>query len=242
VDLDKADKLGTSDAEFNDFTTWFIRDLGNNPDPSERIHEKIALRLMALNFAAIHTSTFTATNILFDLFSTPPEASYVEELRQEIEQVLAENYGKWNKNALAKLVKVDSAIRESLRISTFTSHGMDRLVVDPKGVTMRDGLHMLMGTRIETATHSIHHDNSVYETAQMYDPFGSRGRGRMPWRLIGRIMEMGMLRDLMMACIRKNWRRCWNRRTCPRSRHRRPFCLLAMEGMLVLDGYSPSLR
>jgi hypothetical protein len=46
VDLDKADKLGTSDAEFNDFTTWFIRDLGNNPDRSERIHEKIAVHLV----------------------------------------------------------------------------------------------------------------------------------------------------------------------------------------------------
>ncbi len=134
VDLDKADKLGTSDAEFNDFTTWFIRDLDNSWDPSERTPEKITLRLMALNFAAIHTSTFTATNILFDLFSTPPEANYVQVLRDEVEQVLAENNGKWNKNALARLVKVDSAIRKSLRISTFMSHGMDRLVVDPKGL------------------------------------------------------------------------------------------------------------
>ena len=46
---------------------------------------------------------------------------------------------------MAKLLNVDSAIRESLRISTFMYHGMDRLLVDPKGVTMSDGLHLPMG-------------------------------------------------------------------------------------------------
>lgn len=126
---------------------------------------------MTLNFAAIHTSTFTATNILFDLFSAPAKTGFVEGIREEVETLLEENGGKWDKNMLAKMIKTDSAVRESLRISTFLAHGMTRLVVDSKGVTMRDGLHLPVGTRLGTPVWAIHHDEVVYENARCYDAF-----------------------------------------------------------------------
>ncbi|KAL2065895.1 hypothetical protein VTL71DRAFT_3565 [Oculimacula yallundae] len=157
--------------QWNDFTGWYLKQIADHSDPSERAPMKVVKRIMVLNFAAIHTSTFTATNMLFDLFSSPTAAEDVQEIRDEIETVLAENNGKWDKTAVAKLIKTDSAVRESLRISTFMSHGMDRLVVDPKGVTMNDGLHLPHGTRIGTSTYSIHHDNNVYENAKTYDAF-----------------------------------------------------------------------
>jgi cytochrome P450 len=155
----------------SDFTTWYIQSLAEQGEERERNPEKIALRLMTLNFAAIHTSTFTATNILFDLFSAPPSAGFVEGIREEVETVLKENGGKWDKNVLAKMIKTDSAVRESLRISTFMAHGMNRLVVDPKGVTMSDGLHLPQGTRLSTPVWAIHHDDGIYEDARTYDAF-----------------------------------------------------------------------
>jgi len=177
-ELDAAKATGEK-VQWNDFTGWYLKQVADHPDPAERAPEKIVKRLMVVNFAAIHTSTFTATNVLFDLFSSPTAAEDVKELREEIETVLAENNGKWDKVAVAKLIKTDSALRESLRISTFMSHGMDRVVVDPKGVTMNDGLHLSQGTRIGTSTYSIHHDNSVYENASTYDAFRfSRVRAR----------------------------------------------------------------
>lgn len=48
---------------WNDFATWYMAEAIKNPDPKERSAEMIAKRVMATNFAAIHTSTFTATNI-----------------------------------------------------------------------------------------------------------------------------------------------------------------------------------
>lgn len=168
--MDVARKSGET-ISWNDFTGWYLKSVEDHPDPVERTPEKLVKRLMVVNFAAIHTSTFTATNILFDLFSSPTAAADAAEIREEIETVLAENGGKWDKNTIAKLIKTDSAVRESLRISTFMSHGMDRLVVDPKGVTMSDGLHLPQGTRIGTSTHSIHHDNNIYPSAQTYDAF-----------------------------------------------------------------------
>ena len=159
------------ESEPNDFISWLTREVADVPDAGERTPERISLRIMTLNFAAIHTSTFTATNIIFDLFSAPPQEGYVAGIREEITHLLKENNGVWDKNVLAKMVKTDSAIRESLRISTFMSHGMDRMIVAPKGVTMNNGMHLPQGTRLGTATYSIHHDDSVYDHALTYDAF-----------------------------------------------------------------------
>ena len=159
------------ESEPNDFISWLTREVADVPDAGERTPERISLRIMTLNFAAIHTSTFTATNIIFDLFSAPPQEGYVAGIREEITHLLKENNGVWDKNVLAKMVKTDSAIRESLRISTFMSHGMDRMIVAPKGVTMNNGMHIPQGTRLGTATYSIHHDDSVYDHALTYDAF-----------------------------------------------------------------------
>jgi cytochrome P450 len=93
----------------------------------------------------------------------------VAALREEITEVLAANGGQWNKAAVSKLVRVDSAVRESMRISIFQSHGLYRLVVDPNGVTMHDGLHLPQGTKVGTSTYSIHHDDHIYENAHVYD-------------------------------------------------------------------------
>lgn len=168
-DLEEAQKTGNSRPDLNDYTTWHIKEV--ELDPVENTPQKIANRIMTINFAAIHTSTFTATNILFDLYSSPLVDTYVKEIRQEVEQALLENGRKWDKNTIAKLIKIDSAVRESLRISSFMSTGMDRVVVDPHGATMTNGLHLPQGTRLGTSTYSIHHDDSIYENAMTYDAF-----------------------------------------------------------------------
>jgi len=51
------------------------------------------------------------------------------------------------------------------------SHGMHRLVTDPKGVTLHEGLHLPPGTRIGAPVWAIHDDNSVYEDASVFDAF-----------------------------------------------------------------------
>jgi hypothetical protein len=169
LDLDQAQKTGNARPDLNDYTTWHINEIGL--DPIERTPQKIAKRLMTVNFAAIHTSTFTATNLLFDFYSSPLVNTYVKEIREEVAQALSESGGKWDKNTIVKLIKTDSAVRESLRISTFMSTGMDRVVVDPHGATMTNGLHLPQGTRLGTSTYAIHHDDSIYENAMTYDAF-----------------------------------------------------------------------
>lgn len=70
---------------------------------------KLTNRQLVLTFAAIHTTTTAATNMIYTLATTP---EYIPELREEILNALAENGGVLTTKALQQLVKLDSYMRE----------------------------------------------------------------------------------------------------------------------------------
>lgn len=72
--------------------------------------------LSQLNFAALsaNTTSQTLTNCIFNL-ATYPE--YLPILREEVNKVLTEYRGKWSLESMAKLKKLDSFIKETLRHS-----------------------------------------------------------------------------------------------------------------------------
>lgn len=72
----------------------------------------IAKMQLGLTFAAIHTTSMTATNILYTLAATP---EYVEPLREEIRTVMADNGGLITSRALQQLLKLDSYMKEVIR-------------------------------------------------------------------------------------------------------------------------------
>jgi cytochrome P450 len=160
-----------ADAEPNDFLQWLIKYAQERLPPSELSPHIIAGRMLALNFAAIHTSTFTITNIIFDLVSSDPSLDYVGQLREEAATVLAEEGGIWTKRGLSKMHKIDSAIRESLRIRSFLSAGLVRKVVAPNGVTTPDGIHCPKGSNVGIVAMGVHNDNAIYPEAAQFQPF-----------------------------------------------------------------------
>jgi cytochrome P450 len=74
---------------------------------------KLAALQLQLAFAAVHTTTITAINILYTLAVTP---EYFETLRDEIRTVLVNNDGVLKSRALAQLEKLDSYMKEVLRL------------------------------------------------------------------------------------------------------------------------------
>jgi cytochrome P450 len=58
---------------------------------------KLTNRQLVLTFAAIHTTTTEATNIIYTLAATP---EYIPELREEVRSVLARNSGVFTTKAL----------------------------------------------------------------------------------------------------------------------------------------------
>jgi len=129
----------------------------------------ISKRLAVLSFAAIQSSVITVTNTLFDLASSPFAEGFMNDLRNEVEQELGQEGGAWTKASLARMTHIDSALRESMRLCGFVSRGVLKMVVAPDGVTLPDGTHLPTGTKVGVSAYSIHHDESAYSGAYIYD-------------------------------------------------------------------------
>jgi len=90
---------------------WLIESSnGEDADP-----ENIVKRQLGFSFAAIHTTTNHLTNVIFDLAARWEE--YAPALVDEIKRVLEEEDGELTKQAVTKLSKLDSFMKESQRLN-----------------------------------------------------------------------------------------------------------------------------
>jgi cytochrome P450 len=93
--------------EPDDMLQWMI----SRSNGTESI-DRIASFQLSLIFAAIHTTTMTATNILYTLAVMP---EYLEPLREEIRNAMAANGGIITSCALQQMEKLDSYMKEVTR-------------------------------------------------------------------------------------------------------------------------------
>jgi cytochrome P450 len=155
----------------NDYLEWSIAQAKELNEPPLWHPKKLADRVLILNFAAIHTSTFSITGAILDLVChNKPE--HIAELRAEIEAVLADHGGVWDKRSLAKMHKLDSTMRESVRLNSIVTLGLGRMVTAPEGIDTPSGIHVPRGVIVTTPGYSIMHDRDVYgDDAEEFRPF-----------------------------------------------------------------------
>ncbi|KAI0640042.1 cytochrome P450 [Trametes polyzona] len=144
----------------NDLLQW-IMDVAQSKDCSD---QAIVSRIMLVCFASIHTSSDSFTQAIYHLAERP---EYLGPLREEIESILSEEG--WTKNAMDKMRKLDSFLRESQRHNGVGVAGMGRIVL--KDVTLHDGTFIPRGVEVVAATYGIHRNPSVYPDADIFDPF-----------------------------------------------------------------------
>ncbi|KAL7625074.1 hypothetical protein AAE478_004288 [Parahypoxylon ruwenzoriense] len=158
-----------ADGEPNDFLQWSIRQAKSLGDPYLSAPDTLAGRVLLLNFASIHTSSFAITHAILDLACSRQE--YFDELRAEIVAVLAEHGGQWNKRALASMEKLDSVMRESQRINSFVTVATSRTVVKKDGIDTPSGVHIPRGTIVCAPSYPVFHDPAVYPEPEVFKPF-----------------------------------------------------------------------
>ncbi|KAJ6592478.1 cytochrome P450 [Mycena capillaripes] len=146
----------------NDFISWLIDDA----EGAERTVPAIALRVLATNTAAIHTSSSALTTALYDL-TTYPE--HIGPMREEAERVVAAEG--WTKSALGNMVKIDSFLRESQRVHGSGAVSMLRKVVAKDGFTFGDGTVLPQGTFVSVASRPARMDSANYANAEVFDGF-----------------------------------------------------------------------
>ncbi|KAK1633273.1 cytochrome P450 [Colletotrichum phormii] len=155
-----------------DFITWDIRMAKSERKFFELDPYVISKRLLPIQFAAIHTTVITGHSIVLDLLSSDPAKGYIEGIREEAERVLREEGGRWTKNGLSRLYRLDSAIRESQRLSNFSCTLMERKVIAKEGITNeQEGWHLPRGTFLTVNLEGLHHDDELNANASEYDAF-----------------------------------------------------------------------
>ncbi|KAF9236823.1 cytochrome P450 [Melanogaster broomeanus] len=130
----------------------------------ERSIKHLTLRVLGINFAAIHATANGGVQALYYLAANP---QYMQPLRQEVESVV-ETEG-WSRDSLAKMHKIDSFVKEVHRMEGIDSLSMMRKAM--KDFTFSDGTAIPKGACVSIASRGIHLDNQFYENATMFDPF-----------------------------------------------------------------------
>ncbi|PON27756.1 hypothetical protein TGAM01_v203523 [Trichoderma gamsii] len=153
-----------------DFVTWTIRQALAEKKTFELDPVVLSKRLLPVEFAAIHTTVLTGQLWMQDLLSSEPESGILDILRAEIIANKPKS-GPWTKAALSNLVRLDSSIRESQRLSNFLATVIERKVVSENGVYNPDlDLTFPKGSYVVLNLEGTHHCEDLYENAESYDP------------------------------------------------------------------------
>ncbi|KAI3390983.1 hypothetical protein diail_8297, partial [Diaporthe ilicicola] len=127
--------------------------------------EKLAEIQLFLIFAAIHTTTMTTINAFYTLAAMP---EIVPEMRDEIRAVL-QGHGNFSTPALQKMEKLDSFLREVMRVYPLSLSTFQRKVYKP--ITLSNGQFVPAGVIIEIPAHSIVHDPERFDRPDEFDAF-----------------------------------------------------------------------
>ncbi|KAJ3480750.1 hypothetical protein NLI96_g8125 [Meripilus lineatus] len=144
----------------NDMLMWLMEEATGK----EKNVEALVIRILAVNFAAIHTSSMSFGDALFRLASHP---EYIAPMRAEVEAVIASDG--WTKLALQKMRKVDSFLRECQRVHGIASIAMSRRAM--KDFQFSDGTFIPKGTYLSLPVLSTHTDSEYYEEPNVFNPW-----------------------------------------------------------------------
>lgn len=128
--------------------------------------EELAKVQLAITFAAIHTTTLTATNAFYNIAAYP---QHTAELRDEIRAVLAEHDGVFSSSALQAMKKLDSFLKETMRMHPPTAASFQRQV--NQTFTLSNGQAIPKGVVIEAPALAQQQDSAVFPNADKFEPF-----------------------------------------------------------------------
>ncbi|KAJ7269673.1 cytochrome P450 [Mycena rebaudengoi] len=157
--LDMDDKYGRDwpdEDRPNDLVTWLIDEINttNTTHTSRRTVRTLTRTILNVNFGAIHTTTQSFLQTLYNLAAYP---QYVDELRAEVEAIVqAEG---WTKGAIGKMSKLDSFLKETARLMPGGAVTMGRMIL--KDYTLVDW-----------------YDGTCGDAGWRASPHGAHGRGK----------------------------------------------------------------
>ncbi|KAG8862510.1 hypothetical protein FRC20_011209 [Serendipita sp. 405] len=157
--IDDRLKLAPEDRP-DDYISWLL----SAAPPEEQNAEDITQRIISTNFAAIHTSSLNMTHTIYWLLSRP---EYLDPLREEIESVTSQMG--WTKAAISSMPKLESFMKESMRLSPLAPHTMNRKVVKP--FTFSNGVSLPVGATVGIHLYATQVDEDYYPEPLQFKGF-----------------------------------------------------------------------
>ncbi|KAF4498894.1 cycloheximide-inducible CIP70 (cytochrome P450 family) [Fusarium agapanthi] len=145
-----------------DFLQWLIDGKDKFPDKNIQNLAKVQL---GLTFAAVHTTTLTATNAFYDLAALP---DLQIELREKVREALSQSGDQFTSNVLQSMKKMDSFLKETLRVHPATMASFQRKVLVP--FNLSNGQVIPTGVTIEIPAVAVSTDSNVFPHAEKFDP------------------------------------------------------------------------
>ncbi|KIJ46006.1 hypothetical protein M422DRAFT_59646 [Sphaerobolus stellatus SS14] len=131
----------------------------------ERSVDSLTRRILALNFASIHTTAMVFSHALLELAS---RTEYIEPLRNEIETAISKHG--WTKEAINDMKKLDSFLREDQRLTgAVAAVGMNRKAT--RTIVFNDGTRVPKGALICAPLLARHLDSNVYPAAKEFNGY-----------------------------------------------------------------------
>ncbi|KAJ5519612.1 hypothetical protein N7463_000065 [Penicillium fimorum] len=153
----------------NDFLTWIVQRAVRRGESPAVIEQRVIARVGMANLASIETTTNTMSKCLADITTLGEAQGYRALVTAEAHKVLRDCQNLPVKKDVEKLVHIENALKESLRLAVVFP-GLIRQVTSPTGATLEDGLHLPYGARIRVAAYAIHRDDDVWPDAITYNP------------------------------------------------------------------------
>ncbi|KAJ6557715.1 cytochrome P450 [Mycena capillaripes] len=145
-----------------DLLSWLL-ELAEGP---ERTPPALALRMLAVNMAALHSTSSALTSALYDLTTYP---NHIEPMRAEAKRAVQQEG--WTKAAINNMHMIDSFLRESQRLNGSKLIALPRKVVAKEGFTFSDGTNVPYGAILGVSGRVVHYDPANYENAAVFDGF-----------------------------------------------------------------------
>lgn len=152
--------------------------------PDQLDATRISLRLISLLTPLIFAVCYVFAHCVLDIHSSASRADILAGLEEECARISAQRAGLSTCESIEALLRVDSALRESMRVSDVAVTNLFRDVVAGE-IDLGNGLRVGPGVRMGFPTQNVHLDPDYYQDPQTFDAFrfsrpfeGSAANGR----------------------------------------------------------------
>ncbi|KAI9037661.1 cytochrome P450 [Aspergillus affinis] len=168
------------EGEPQDLLQKIMRHLYETNIPDLNLHF-VATHIMIFMLAACVQPYMLTPHVIFDMLESDREYGTISQVQEELSEVFGEarhDEPRWSRNDASKLTKLDSILRESLRLNTLVSHSMPRKVM-ADGLQTPDCFTLPKSATVSLLARTVQTDPDIYPDPDKFVPFrfaGSDGK------------------------------------------------------------------